>query len=64
MVNLYKTAIFTEKLTGKVIYRLSTKPLNKYFWEKRKLEILDWLVKEKFYSKHEIKIQDYGLHAQ
>jgi hypothetical protein len=58
MTQMYKTALFIDKSTGKVVYRLSTKPLNNYFWEKRKMEILDWLVKEKFFNKTEIKIKD------
>lgn len=56
----FYSAIFIEKDTGKVIYRLNTKQLNKYFWEKEKALKLEWLIKEKFYNKHEIVIKDYS----
>ncbi len=55
----YFTAIFTEKSTGKVIFRLNEKPINKYMWEKAKALTLEKLVKERFMLKDEIQIKDY-----
>ncbi len=62
MDNLYKTAIFIDP-KGKVVYRLSKKPINKYFWEKEKAQIVEWLIKEKFYNKGEIQVKEV-MHEQ
>lgn len=59
MTKLY-TAIFTEKKTGKVLYRLNTRDiLNKYFWEKEKALIMKKLIKDRFLTENEIKVVDY-----
>lgn len=53
-------AIFTEKSTGRTLYRLNQRPLNKFFWEKAKAEVVDRLVKDRFFVKEEIAIEDLG----
>lgn len=56
MENSYKTALFIEKSTGKLLYKLKNKPLNKYFWEKDKVLVLEKISKDRFLSKTEIDI--------
>lgn len=58
MSRLY-TAIFTEKSTGKVLFKLTESPLNKYMWEKAKAITFEKLVKDRFIDKHEIIVKDY-----
>lgn len=58
MENNYKTAIFKEKSTGKQLYRLHVKPLNKFFWEKEKAIVLDKISRERFLHKDEILIEE------
>ena len=60
MDKIYYTAIFTEKVTGKQLYRLHDAPLNKFFWEKEKLRIMDKIIKDRFIDRHEIEINDLG----
>lgn len=58
MGKLYK-AIFTEKKTGKVLFKLSsTNVLNKYFWEKEKVLALRKLIKDRFMEEREIVVTD------
>lgn len=60
MGKLLHTAIFTEKATGKVIYRLNTRNvLGKYFWEKEKALVLKKLIKDRFLDEKDIKVVDY-----
>lgn len=54
------TAIFTEKATGRQLYILRSTPLNKFFWEKEKLMILEKITKDRFMDKHEIYVEDLG----
>lgn len=60
MAQLYSTAVFIHKPTGKLLYRLSTKPYNKYFWEKEKVMTVEKLVKDQFLRREEIEVRDYG----
>jgi hypothetical protein len=63
----FYTAIFTDKTTGNVIFRLNKKafdPVNwpgytKFDWEKAKAVALDKLVKDRFISKENISISDH-----
>jgi hypothetical protein len=56
----FYTAVFIERSTGKQLYRLKSKPLNKFFWEKEKLTVLDKIMKDKFLDRHEIQVVDHG----
>ena len=59
MGKLY-TAIFTERKTGKVLYRLNTRDIfNKYFWEKEKALVMKRIIKDRFLEPNEIKVVDY-----
>lgn len=61
------TAIFTDKKTGKVIYRLDHKAFDpekwpgytKYAWEKAKALKIEDLAKELFLSKTDIQISEH-----
>lgn len=60
MNKLYYTALFVHRPTGKVLFRLSEKPINKYMWEKAKALKFEELAKDRFINKSEIDIRDYG----
>lgn len=60
MSKILHTALFVQKSTGKVIYRLQEKPLNKYFWEKAKVLKFDELAKDRWIDKWDIEVRDYG----
>jgi len=61
MSTLYHTAVFIHKPTQALLYRLSIKPLNKYFWEKEKVMMFEKLVKDRFLERREIEVRDYGV---
>lgn len=67
MSKLYNQAVFIDKTTKNVIWRLTSKPFNpkfpgfnKFYWEKEKLVILDKLIKDRFLDKRDIEIRDYS----
>lgn len=58
-MNRLYTAIFVDKETEKVIYRMTEKNVwNKFFWEKWKLERLEKLSKLRDIPKSQIDIRD------
>lgn len=55
------TALFVDKNTGKVLYRLNQqRPLNKFFWIKDKLVQVDRLARLHEMPKSQILIKDYS----
>ncbi len=67
MSKFYNEALFIDKNTNKVIWRLVSKPFsekhphfNKFYWNKEKQEVLERLIKDRFLNKHEIEIRDYS----
>lgn len=57
------TALFVQKSTQKLLYRLTDKPITKYFWEKAKVMKFEEIAKNRFIDKWDIEIRDYGQHS-
>lgn len=58
-----KTAIYIHKPTQKVIWRHSTTSpylvKSKFYWEKEKLKVFEWLIRERWLDRKEVEIRDY-----
>ena len=58
------TAIYIHKPTGKVLWRVNEKPTNRYFWEKKKIKVFEWLIRERWLDRSEVEVKDMSGDTQ